>query len=49
MPLTNREEFTDESGQTFLLERVDFGSGDVVYYLTTPDGRRRLVRRKLVR
>lgn len=49
MPLIHRERFTDERGDTYVLERRDHGDGDVDYYLRLPDGRTTRVRRELVR
>lgn len=49
MALVNRERFTDERGEVYVLERRDHGDGDVDYYLSLPDGRTTKVRRELVR
>lgn len=47
--LRHEERFVSPDGRTWLLERQDFGDGDVDYYLTDPDGTRRKVRRELIR
>jgi hypothetical protein len=44
----HEERFIGPDGRAWVLERRDFGDGDVDYYLTEPDGRTTKVRRELV-
>lgn len=48
-PLTSIFRYVDNTGNTWHIQRVDHGDGDISHVLTTPDGVRRPVRRELVR